>query len=458
MEPATAPRRDARVAEAVDRRDVPLERFVCLVEEGRRRIGGCVRDCCVDGRPTGVLDRDPVLLDIVHGGPREGWGLDSRVVGWRQERRQVTDVDEPPGVEGLEFGEDTDDVTGIVDRSELPIEFRAVARGSPVAATGLAAGALGANVRSQLRPVRHADIVGAGREELVVTDPHLVVGCERHGGPLQRGHPDKGRSAAVVERCGLVRVLRPVAGELPLRRPAAVVGRAPCVLGPDAPEIRTVVEVDWWVVLRALDVDVDDDIVVPVAIRADLELVRLGANHGRPAEGDVADWRSDGVRRRQERRDCRPGVRVLARDRPFADDATRARSRPESPPERLVDRGRLRQGEVRVVRREGRREDELVVVIDFEGVALGARERLPVEEDGLGREVEGVPVGRRIDDGRGAPLLGERAHRRERSNSGAAVRPGDAPVEEAQRQVGRRRGLTVNGVHVVDERGHVKFG
>src|SRR4029078_4657499 len=100
-------------------------------------------------------------------------------------------------------------------------------------------------------------------------------------------------------------------GELALVGPAAVVGRALRILGPDAPVVRTVVEVRRERVLRALDRRVVDDVVVPVAVGADLDLVRLRADDRRPAERDVAERRADRVSRGQERRDRLPGVVVL---------------------------------------------------------------------------------------------------------------------------------------------------
>ncbi len=262
---------------------------------------------------------------------------------------------------------------------------------------------------------------------------------ERDWGPLERWHADDRGRHAVVERGDLVRLLRPVTGELPLGRPAAVVGSVLRILGPDPPEVRAVVEVDGGVVLRALDRRVHDQVVVPVAVGADLDLVGLSADDGRPAERDIANRRPDGVGRGEKRRDRRPRVVVLARNRPLADDSTGRGGRPEAPVEDWSIVGRLGEREVRVVRRERRWEDELVVVVDLQRVVLGAGERLPVEENGLGREVERVAVGRRVDHRGVPPLLGESVP----SVNGPIPEPPSVP---ATRQYNRPRGKSAGGV------------
>ncbi len=176
----------------------------------------------------------------------------------------------------------------------------------------------------------------------------------------------------------------PGTGELPFLRPCAQVRRGGGIARPDAPEIRRVVQRDGLRVGRPLHDDVDVDVVGPVGVRADLQLIGRGTGDGIPGEQDVLDGGAIGGGR-QVGAAPGPGDVVGPGRRPGGCSARR-RQCLHVPVEGLPDRLGLGEGVGRVDRGRGGGADEVRRVVDLDPVAGGSRHRVPLEQGRLGRE------------------------------------------------------------------------
>ena len=272
-----------------------------------RRVGGHARG----RRSTRLEDRDLVPLHTGHRGPADRRCLDSCPIGRSDVGRSGRLVDEPEEIIDARVRPQAENtLRGRRCRGRASSRrSRELVRSSTIRALP------GSVVGRDLRVVRVARAVD--RQEVdVVAVLQLVVRCLRDWSPAERGDRDGEVFIRRREQGGPV---EPVALELALLRPATVVRRPGRVLRPYPPEVVGVVERRRRCVAGAFHDLVDDDVVGPVAVWGDLQLVGLRAGNGIPVKVDVRDLSTVGGEGQVG--DARPLDVELTVGRPVGEDA-----------------------------------------------------------------------------------------------------------------------------------------
>ena len=277
---------------------IPSEGAIQRIERLDARVRSAVRGLLIHLCAGGVLDRDSVLLGARDRRPAQRGCLKRAAVGSAAEVRQVRQIDEALRVGRGSAVPESGDVGGTVDGLDPPVVGAADGeRRRHVAAARLGAAGY-SGVRREGRLVGVAQPEGADVEVDVGPDLDLVIRgvvdpartAGGGGGPaeFQRAHLRRCRQATRPVGTNRHRPRRPRPVEQEWCRPLTVVRGVSGGPRPDSPVVGRVGERLVGGVAGAVHRRrVYDDVVLPVFVRADLDLIRGGPQNGIPRKDRV---------------------------------------------------------------------------------------------------------------------------------------------------------------------------